>query len=97
MEAAHAVAALVAEKALAQLPRVASTPRARAILHGGQAARREMVSAQEIPREKLIPGAGIDGPAVIVEEETTTIVTSSYRAIGQGDGSIRLTRKEVAI
>lgn len=60
------------------------------------AARREMVTAQEVARNTLTPGVGIDGPAVIVESETTTIVTSAYRVTGQGDGSLRLTRKESA-
>lgn len=60
------------------------------------AARREMVSAPEVARDALTPGVSIDGPAVVVEAETTTIVTSAYRVTGQGDGSLRLTRKEVA-
>jgi N-methylhydantoinase A len=38
-------------------------------------------------------GCAVDGPAVIVEDETTTIVTSAFRAIGQDDGSLLLTRK----
>jgi N-methylhydantoinase A len=44
----------------------------------------------------MTAGQMIDGPAVIVEDETTTIVTSAYRAIGQDDGSLLLTRKEGA-
>ncbi|GIT89638.1 N-methylhydantoinase A [Jannaschia pagri] len=60
------------------------------------AARRQMVAAQEVARETLTPGITFDGPAVIIESETTTIVTSAYRATGQGDGSLRLTRKEDA-
>jgi N-methylhydantoinase A len=31
-----------------------------------------------------------------VEDETATIVTSAFRAVGQGDGSLRLMRKEAA-
>ncbi len=58
------------------------------------AAKRRMVEAQEVARETLTPGVSVDGPAVIVEQETTTIVTSAYRVTGQGDGSLRLSRKE---
>ncbi|MCV3274184.1 hydantoinase/oxoprolinase family protein [Roseobacter sinensis] len=60
------------------------------------AAKRGMVEAQEVARETLTPGISVEGPAVIVEQETTTIVTSAYRVTGQGDGSLRLTRKEGA-
>ncbi|WP_299739501.1 hydantoinase/oxoprolinase family protein [uncultured Roseobacter sp.] len=57
------------------------------------AARRAMVAAREVERAAMTPGKIVDGPAVIVENETTTIVTSAYRAIGQGDGSLLLRRK----
>ncbi|WP_299632326.1 hydantoinase/oxoprolinase family protein [uncultured Roseobacter sp.] len=57
------------------------------------AARRAMVAAREVERTAMTPGKIVDGPAVIVENETTTIVTSAYRAIGQGDGSLLLRRK----
>jgi len=57
------------------------------------AALRRSVEAQEIDRATMTAGASVDGPAIIVENETTTIVTSAYRCIGQGDGSLRLIRK----
>ena len=60
------------------------------------ASRRSMVEADEVARETLSPGVFIDGPAVITEQETTTIVTSAFRATGQSDGSLLLSRKEVA-
>jgi N-methylhydantoinase A len=59
------------------------------------AALRSTVDAAEVPRSAMTPGARIDGPAIIVEDETATIVTSAFRAVGQGDGSLRLVRKEV--
>ncbi len=58
------------------------------------AALRATVDAAEMPRNAMKPGARIDGPAIIVEDETATIVTSAFRAVGQGDGSLRLIRKE---
>ncbi|WP_299707173.1 hydantoinase/oxoprolinase family protein [uncultured Tateyamaria sp.] len=60
------------------------------------AAKRKTVEAQEVAREALTPGMTIDGPAIVVERETTTIVTSAYKVIGQGDGSLLLLRKEDA-
>ncbi|WP_298973155.1 hydantoinase/oxoprolinase family protein [uncultured Roseobacter sp.] len=57
------------------------------------AARRAIVTAREVERAAMTPGKIVDGPAVIVENETTTIVTCAYRAIGQGDGSLLLRRK----
>ncbi|MCB1363566.1 MAG: hydantoinase/oxoprolinase family protein [Rhodobacteraceae bacterium] len=58
------------------------------------AALRATVAAREVARADMAPGVGVDGPAVIVEDETATIVTSAFRAIGQGDGSLLLLRKE---
>ena len=58
------------------------------------AARRAMVEAMEVDRSAMTPGATVEGPAVIVERNTATIVTSAYSAVGQGDGSLLLQRKE---
>ncbi|MEM0937927.1 MAG: hydantoinase/oxoprolinase family protein [Pseudomonadota bacterium] len=57
---------------------------------------RQTVDAREVPREALKPGLRVDGPAIIVETDTSTIVTSAFSAIGQGDGCLRLIRKEPA-
>lgn len=57
------------------------------------AALRKTVTAREIERSELSPGSIVEGPAVIVEDETSTIVTSAYSVIGQGDGSLLLLRK----
>ncbi len=59
------------------------------------AANRCMGEASETDRSQLAAGQYIDGPAIIVEDGTSTIVTSAFRAIGQPDGSILLERKEV--
>ncbi|GHE03122.1 methylhydantoinase [Allgaiera indica] len=47
-------------------------------------------------RSALVPGTRVAGPAVIVEDETATVVTSSFDAVMQADGSLLLTRKEAA-
>lgn len=57
------------------------------------AALRKTVDAREVDRKAMSAGQLVEGPAIIVENETTTIVTSGYRAVGQGDGSLRLIRK----
>ncbi len=57
------------------------------------AALRKLVEAREVERGEMSAGAIVEGPAVIVERETSTIVTSAYNAIGQADGSLLLIRK----
>jgi len=46
-----------------------------------------------MPRETLSPGDRIAGPAVIVEAETSTVVTSPFDVVVQSDGSLLLVRK----
>ncbi|MEM1050173.1 MAG: hydantoinase/oxoprolinase family protein [Pseudomonadota bacterium] len=57
------------------------------------AALRQTVTAHVIDRSTLAPGQSVPGPAAIVEDETTTIATSAYVVIAQGDGSLLLQRK----
>jgi N-methylhydantoinase A len=59
------------------------------------AGRRREVEAREVRREDFVAGMRVDGPAVIVEEETSTIVTSAFRAVAQEDGAILILRKEI--
>jgi N-methylhydantoinase A len=44
-------------------------------------------------RTRLSGGARVVGPALIIERETTTVVTSTFDAVIQEDGSILLVRK----
>ena len=60
------------------------------------AALRKTVIAREVERRSLTAGDTVQGPAVIVENETTTIVTSGFRAVAQDDGSLLIIRKDVA-
>ncbi|UCI09611.1 hydantoinase/oxoprolinase family protein [Mesorhizobium sp. B1-1-8] len=46
-----------------------------------------------IERETLCAGDRVAGPAVIVERETSTVVTTSFDAVIQSDGAILLIRK----
>ncbi|MEM9354655.1 MAG: hydantoinase/oxoprolinase family protein [Pseudomonadota bacterium] len=54
---------------------------------------RSMVEAIEVNRDKLKPYDEISGPALIVERETTIVVTAAFTAIAQTDGSILLQRR----
>ena len=55
---------------------------------------RRAVEAREVERAAFVAGLSVEGPAVIVEEETSTIVTSAFRAVAQEDGAILIVRKE---
>ncbi|KQW20895.1 methylhydantoinase [Afipia sp. Root123D2] len=64
--------------------------------HFFDAALRRTVEAAEVQRSDMLPGTRAIGPAIIVEDETSTIVTDAFEAIGQQDGSILLVRKDRA-
>ncbi len=51
------------------------------------------VEAPEYRRRDLAPGMTVVGPALIVEEQTTTVVSSSFDAAVDGFGHIVLTRR----
>jgi N-methylhydantoinase A len=51
------------------------------------------VDAGVYQRDDLQSGDRIDGPAVIIERETSTVLTSRYLAIRQTDGCLLLTQK----
>jgi N-methylhydantoinase A len=48
-----------------------------------------------VERSSLAHGARLEGPAVVVERETSTVVTSLFDCVMQGDGSLLLVRKGV--
>ncbi len=50
--------------------------------------------SQVLPREFLTTGDRVAGPALIVEPQTTTVVTNSFDAVLQVDGSILLIKKD---
>ena len=58
------------------------------------AGQRQMVEADEIARAAMTPGMRAEGPAIITEAETSTLVTSAFRAIAQADGCLLLLRKD---
>lgn len=45
-------------------------------------------------RDALKPGQRVAGPAIIVERETATVLTSGFDAVMQGDGALLMLRKE---
>ena len=48
-----------------------------------------------VPRETLAPGDRVAGPAVVVERETSTVVTAPFDVVMQPDGSLLMLRKEI--
>ncbi len=52
----------------------------------------EMVESTIIERSELSPGSAVNGPAVIVEEQTTTVLGSHHIAVMQSDGTLLVTR-----
>jgi N-methylhydantoinase A len=58
---------------------------------------REWLDTGIVERGELEPGNGVDGPAVIIEAQTTTVVGSHHRCVVQADGSLLVTRSGHAI
>jgi N-methylhydantoinase A len=56
------------------------------------ASRGEFVEAAIHDRAALPVGTGVEGPAIIVEAETSTFVTSAFRAVVQPDGCLFVSR-----
>ena len=73
--------------------REVAVERTRAIYDAGTDA---VVEAAVVERDALSPGDRVTGPAVIVESQTTTWVSSSRQAVLQADGCLLLTRREGA-
>ncbi len=78
---------------LATVPRVAapSSTGVRAVFDPASGAVHE---AAVYVRGDLAIGAGLDGPALIVEDETTTVVPPGFKAFVNAGGLIVLTREE---
>ena len=55
--------------------------------------RGEFIDTAIIDRSDLLPGTRVQGPAVIVERETSTVVTVPFDVVVQSDGSLMLIRK----
>ena len=53
-----------------------------------------LTTAGVFARASLAPGATVQGPALITEDETTIVLTNSRRAMRLGDGSIDMRRAE---
>ena len=58
------------------------------------AATRRQMRASEVTRTALRPGMAIEGPAIVVEEETSTILTEAYHLMVMPDGALLIERKK---
>ncbi len=79
-----------AKIALVAATQEAATPSTRTLFDTGEG---EVVQAGVIGRDALASGMRVSGPAIIVERETTTIVSSKFDAIMQPDGCLLLRTK----
>jgi N-methylhydantoinase A len=52
------------------------------------------VEAKLLRRDTLSPGHCLDGPAILTEDETSTVVPPNYRVMINALGEIELLRKE---
>ncbi|WP_068302761.1 hydantoinase/oxoprolinase family protein [Pararhodobacter sp. CCB-MM2] len=68
-----------------------AAPTTRAVFDPAQGA---MLPSAIIERSAIEPGQRVEGPAVIVERETSTVVTTPFDAVMQPDGTLMLIRKE---
>ncbi len=88
-------------KASSPLPPVARIEEVSAVYRAHHVARRQVfdvaaggfVDTGIYPREELQVGARVDGPAIIVERETSTFVTSNFAATVQPDGCLLVVRR----
>ncbi|QLJ12571.1 hydantoinase/oxoprolinase family protein [Pseudomonas putida] len=88
-------------KASSPLPPVARIEEVKASYNSHEVARRKVfdvaaggfVEAGIHPREELQLGARVQGPAIIVERETSTFVTTNFVAVVQPDGCLLVTRR----
>lgn len=56
----------------------------------------KMLVTAIVERDSLKPGDRVAGPAIIVERETSTVITSPFDGVMQDDTTLVLIRKEVA-
>ena len=54
---------------------------------------KEMVATAIVDRSAMLPGLSVDGPAVIIEEQTTTVLGTHHRCVMQVDGSLLIRRQ----
>jgi N-methylhydantoinase A len=54
----------------------------------------EFMQASLYRRRDLRPGARIRGPAVVIEDETSTVVSPTFDAVVNGFGYIEMIRKQ---
>ncbi len=88
-------------KVVTVTPKVESVTRLSRVGEVPAAGRRRLFDARSaeftdvvvVNRDDMSPGSSVTGPAVIVESETTTIVTATYDAVMQADGCLLVERK----
>ena len=90
--------AVKASSPLPDVPRIASVEQGREIVAPTrrklfEAGARAFLDAGIVERGTLSPGDVVPGPAVIVESETSTVLTSAFSATVQTDGCLLVSRR----
>lgn len=69
-----------------------AAPQSRAVFDPSSAS---VLQTGIVTRDSLAPGDRVSGPAVVVERETSTVVTAPFDVVMQSDGSLLMLRKEI--
>jgi N-methylhydantoinase A len=84
----------VAMPSAVALPKERSRPEPQTARRVFEAARGEYLTMPVYARASLPPGATIAGPAIVVEDETSTVVSRGFNAMMNALGQIVMTREE---
>ena len=88
------VSSLIPQRASVELSAIpGDAPTCDSYREGYDAASGQKVTTKLFNRDTLGPGQAIDGPAIIAEQQTTTVIASHHRCTVQPDGTLLITRR----
>ncbi len=88
------VSSLIPQRASVELSAIpGDAPTCDSYREAYDAASGQKVTTKLFNRDTLGPGQAIDGPAIIAEQQTTTVIASHHRCTVQPDGTLLITRR----
>ena len=88
------VSSLIPQRASVELSAIpGDAPTCDSYREAYDAASGQKVTTKLFNRDTLVPGQAIDGPAIIAEQQTTTVIASHHRCTVQPDGTLLITRR----
>ena len=88
------VSSLIPQRASVELSAIpGDAPTCDSYREAYDAASGQKVTTKLFNRDTLGPGRAIDGPAIIAEQQTTTVIASHHRCTVQPDGTLLITRR----